>query len=175
MVHWTFWILSQSIWTQKRAIKNNENKFTICCSEIDIVLLINHVSYHFLFSSVRLRNWVGPLHQLKEAASNKVTGIVVLLRQRQPKWLSIITASKFFWFGIHSKQQDTYCCSLSPSGPITINFPRFHRVGKVASSQAQHCEEKILPKTQGTKELTAFAKVIAWNKSVITDGGNTVT
>ena len=82
-----------------------------CCSEIDIVLLINHVSYYFLFSSVRLRNWVGPLHQLKEAASNKVTGIVVLLRQRQPKWLSIITASKFFWFGIHSKQQDTYCCS----------------------------------------------------------------
>ena len=65
----------------------------------------------FSFSSVRLRNWVGPLHQLKEAASNKVTGIVVLLRQRQPKWLSIITASKFFWFGIHSKQQDTYCCS----------------------------------------------------------------
>ena len=69
------------------------NKFTICCFEIDIVLLINHVSYYFLFSSVRLRNWVGPLHQLKEAASNKVTGIVVLLRQRQPKWLSIITAS----------------------------------------------------------------------------------
>ena len=111
MVNWTFQILSQSILTQKEPYKTNMNKFTICFSGIDIVLLINHVSYYFLFSSVRLRNWVGPLQQLKEAASNKVTGIVVLLRQRQPKWLSIITASKFFWFGIHSKQQDTYCCS----------------------------------------------------------------
>ena len=111
MVNWTFWILSQSIWTKKEPYKNNKSKLNICCSEIEIVLLINHVSYYFLFSSVRLRNWVGPLHQLKEAASNKVTGIVVLLRQRQPKWLSIITTSKFFWFGIHSKQQGTYYCS----------------------------------------------------------------
>ena len=88
MANWTFWILFQSIWTKKKSHIKIEriSSPSVACSEIDIV-------FFFLFSSVRLRNWVGPLHQLKEAASNKVTGIVVLLRQRQPKWLSIITAS----------------------------------------------------------------------------------